>query len=114
MPTTDPREIAILTTEVRHLTDAVKKLLEDMEGHRALLQKKASVAEVQDLRVDLTRAEERISTLQQSSVRLDTIEIRLSKVEMETWKLGLMLGGSATGGGILALIAQYLLGLVIG
>lgn len=117
MSTVDPKEIAVLTYEVKHLTEAVKQLLVDIQDHRALLDRKAETTEVNTLKEKIILLEERGRTSREQCVRtcsnLSELEKRISKVEMETWKIGILLGSTATGGGMLALLGQYLLNLFI-
>lgn len=113
----DPKEIAILTTEVRHLTDAVKKLIGDMEGHRVELQTKADLSDVQDMKETVLLLQEREQVGRERDeatiTRVTALESKMIKLEMETWKLGLLVSGSATGGGVLALVGQYVVGLIL-
>lgn len=100
----DPKEIAVLTTEVRHLTQAVTKLLHDVDGHRADVQELTMATRILEEKQNNTK--ERMDT---AIAELSKFETKLIRLEMETWKLGLMLGGSATGGGVIAVIVQYLI-----
>jgi methylphosphotriester-DNA--protein-cysteine methyltransferase len=112
MSEVSPAEIAVLTTEVRHLTDAVKRLLVIVDEQRASLEKKADADSLIRAEKDIMVLFERENNCKvhdtEMKQRMQEVETRLSKLEMEAWKLGMMLGGSATGGGALALIGQYL------
>ena len=119
----DPKEIAVLTANVKHLTSQVIDLLEELKGHRDVLLTKANTSDllpinnsIELIKQDLILLKERESVAKSKestlNKRLVDLETKVIKLEMETWKLGLLLGGSATTGSILALAGQYLINLL--
>lgn len=109
--------IAVLASDVRHFTKAVEKLVADMEEHKDVLHSKADAAEVISLREDVIVLNERQKNdhklILHNQNAVTKVKTRITKLEMETWKLGLMLSGTATGGGLIALLGKYLTSLVL-
>lgn len=105
-------DIAVLASEVSRLTEEVKHLLSILTDHRLEMANKANTTEVSDLsrQVLLLIEREQVGRMRdlENSKQISKIRDEITKLQMETWKLGLLFGGSATGGGILALLAQWI------
>ena len=127
----DSTELAVLTTDVRHLTNTLNNLLNTIEQYRKDIANKANDKDVQHLKNAIVKIESEINHILRENIllkeresnalsqrtdlrqKLGSLEQKVHKLEMETWKLGILLGGSATGGGLLALLAQYVSGLIL-
>ena len=108
----DSTELAVLTTDVRHLTNTLNNLLNTIEQYRKDIANKANDKDVQHLKNAIVKIESEINHILRENIllkeresnalsqrtdlrqKLGSLEQKVHKLEMETWKLGVLRGGS--------------------